>query len=290
MFSKILIANRGEIAVRIIRTAPPHGHQDGRRLFRGRRRQPGRRDGRRGGLHRPAAGGAIAISSSTRSSPPCKQTGARGDPSGLRLPLREGRVRRAPAPTRGSSSSAPTRTRSARWATRSNPRSRRRRPASPACRAIGEIDDASTPSQISEEIGYPVMIKATAGGGGKGIRVAYNAQGRGRGLPGRARRSQGARSATTASSSRNSSPPAPHRNPGDGRQARQRRPPVRARMLDPAPQPEGHRGGAVAAARREDAHGDGRAGRRAGQGGRTTTAPARSSSSPARTRASTSSR
>ncbi len=39
---------------------------------------------------------------------------------------------------------------------------------------IGEIADAKHAVEISEEIGYPVMIKASAGGGGKGIRVAYN--------------------------------------------------------------------------------------------------------------------
>jgi len=37
---------------------------------------------------------------------------------------------------------------------------------------IGEIEDAAHAVRISEEIGYPVMIKASAGGGGKGIRVA----------------------------------------------------------------------------------------------------------------------
>ena len=37
---------------------------------------------------------------------------------------------------------------------------------------IGEIDDTAHAVRISEEIGYPVMIKASAGGGGKGIRVA----------------------------------------------------------------------------------------------------------------------
>jgi propionyl-CoA carboxylase alpha chain len=39
---------------------------------------------------------------------------------------------------------------------------------------VGEIDDTTHAIRISEEIGYPVMIKASAGGGGKGIRVAWN--------------------------------------------------------------------------------------------------------------------
>ena len=39
---------------------------------------------------------------------------------------------------------------------------------------IGEIDDTAHAIRIAEEIGYPVMIKASAGGGGKGIRVAYD--------------------------------------------------------------------------------------------------------------------
>ena len=38
----------------------------------------------------------------------------------------------------------------------------------------GEIDDVATAVRVSEEVGYPVMIKASAGGGGKGIRVAYD--------------------------------------------------------------------------------------------------------------------
>ena len=41
---------------------------------------------------------------------------------------------------------------------------------------IGEIDDTAHAVTISEQVGYPVMIKASAGGGGKGIRVAWNRQ------------------------------------------------------------------------------------------------------------------
>ena len=39
---------------------------------------------------------------------------------------------------------------------------------------VGEIDDTAHAVRISEEIGYPVMLKASAGGGGKGIRVAWD--------------------------------------------------------------------------------------------------------------------
>ncbi|WDR07030.1 acetyl/propionyl/methylcrotonyl-CoA carboxylase subunit alpha [Devosia rhodophyticola] len=39
---------------------------------------------------------------------------------------------------------------------------------------MGLIDDADAAVRIASEIGYPVMIKASAGGGGKGMRVAYN--------------------------------------------------------------------------------------------------------------------
>ena len=39
---------------------------------------------------------------------------------------------------------------------------------------MGLIEDAEEAVRISGEIGYPVMIKASAGGGGKGMRIAWN--------------------------------------------------------------------------------------------------------------------
>ncbi len=39
---------------------------------------------------------------------------------------------------------------------------------------LGVIEDAAHAVQIADEIGYPVMIKASAGGGGKGMRIAYS--------------------------------------------------------------------------------------------------------------------
>ena len=41
---------------------------------------------------------------------------------------------------------------------------------------IGEIDDTEHAVRIAGEIGYPVMMKASAGGGGKGMRLAWNEQ------------------------------------------------------------------------------------------------------------------
>jgi propionyl-CoA carboxylase alpha chain len=41
---------------------------------------------------------------------------------------------------------------------------------------LGEIADAKHAARIAAEIGYPVMIKASAGGGGKGMRIARSAR------------------------------------------------------------------------------------------------------------------
>ena len=39
---------------------------------------------------------------------------------------------------------------------------------------LDEVEDVAEVLRISNEIGYPVMIKASAGGGGKGMRIAYD--------------------------------------------------------------------------------------------------------------------
>ncbi|KAF6084634.1 propionyl-CoA carboxylase subunit alpha [Phyllostomus discolor] len=38
----------------------------------------------------------------------------------------------------------------------------------------GVVKDADEAVRIAREIGYPVMIKASAGGGGKGMRIAWD--------------------------------------------------------------------------------------------------------------------
>ena len=38
----------------------------------------------------------------------------------------------------------------------------------------GVVENADHAVQIAKEIGYPVMVKASAGGGGKGMRIAWN--------------------------------------------------------------------------------------------------------------------
>ncbi len=39
---------------------------------------------------------------------------------------------------------------------------------------MGIIADATEAVKIAGEVGYPVMIKASAGGGGKGMRIAWS--------------------------------------------------------------------------------------------------------------------
>ena len=59
---------------------------------------------------------------------------------------------------------------------------------------LGVIKDTDEAVKIANEIGYPVMIKASAGGGGKGMRIAWS----------EGEVADGFNSATTVSSSKNS--------------------------------------------------------------------------------------
>ena len=133
---------------------------------------------------------------------------------------------------------------------------------------MGLIGDAGHAVEIARGIGYPVMIKASAGGGGKGMRVAWDDAEAREGFE---------RSKSEAASSF-----------GDDRIFIEKfvtqprhieiqvlgdkhgnvRLSARAGMLDPAAEPEGDRGGAVALSRCGDAGRDGRAGGGAGEGRR----------------------
>ena len=74
---------------------------------------------------------------------------------------------------RGSRSSGRTRQRSLPWATRSSSKKfAAKAKVSTVPGFLGTIEDEKHALKIADEIGYPVMIKASAGGGGKGMRVA----------------------------------------------------------------------------------------------------------------------
>ncbi len=132
----------------------------------------------------------------------------------------------------------------------------------------GAVGTAEAAVAEADRIGYPVLVKASAGGGGKGMRIAAGRRGAARGVrprvergAGRVRRRPGVRRALHRA-------PAAHRGPGARRRARRRRASRRARVLDPAPLPEGRRGVPVAVRRRRHAARDGRDGGGAGARGR----------------------
>ena len=173
MFKKILIANRGEIACRVIKTA--------RRM--GIATVAVYSDADRDALHVELADEAVAIGPApSRESylSAADHRGLQGRPAPRPCIPATASCPRTPSSRAGSrrkasSSSGRSTPRSPPWATRSSRRSSPRRHGVntiPGHNAA--IDTAAHAVEIARGIGYPVMIKASAGGGGKGLRVAWN--------------------------------------------------------------------------------------------------------------------
>ncbi len=173
MFKKILIANRGEIACRVIKTA--------RRMGIGTVAVYS--DADRDGLHVEMADEAVHIG------PPqaaqsylvmekiieaCKATGAEAVHPGYgflsereafpRALADNGIVFIGPNPHAIAAMGDKIESKKAAAAAK----------VSTVPGYVGEIGDADEAVKIADEIGYPVMIKASAGGGGKGMRIAWN--------------------------------------------------------------------------------------------------------------------
>ena len=254
MFSKILIANRGEIACRVIRTARRMGiatvavyseadagalhvaMADEAWLIGPAPARDSYLQHRRRSSRRPATAAPRPCIPATAS---CPRT-----PSSPR-----------PAPPPVSSSSARRRRRSARWARRPAAKALMEAPACRWCRAITATTRTrrGSPPRPSGSA-FRSSIKASAGGGGSGMRIVERAPASlARALDGARREAEGAFGDDRVLIERYLDRAAPYRDAGVRRQPRQHRAPVRARLLDPAPPPEGGRGGAGARARRRSA-------------------------------------
>ncbi|GGE49375.1 acetyl-CoA carboxylase biotin carboxylase subunit [Actibacterium pelagium] len=175
MFDKILIANRGEIACRVIKTA--------RRM--GIKTVAIYSDADRNALHVEMADEAVHIGP-----PPAnqsyividkvmdaiRQTGAQAVHPGYGFLSENAKFAEALeaegvafiGPPKGAIEAMGDKITSKKIAQEAN--------VSTVPGYMGLIEDADEAVKISNEIGYPVMIKASAGGGGKGMRIAWNDQ------------------------------------------------------------------------------------------------------------------
>ncbi|MBB4277398.1 acetyl-CoA carboxylase biotin carboxylase subunit [Rhizobium mongolense] len=173
MFKKILIANRGEIACRVIKTA--------RRM--GIATVAVYSDADRDALHVEMADEAVHIGPAAAAESylvaekiiaVCKETGAEAVHPGYGFLSerasfcealeREGIVFIGPKPK--AIRAMGDKIESKKFANAAK--------VSTVPGHLGVIEDAAHAEKIAGQIGYPVMIKASAGGGGKGMRIAWN--------------------------------------------------------------------------------------------------------------------
>ncbi|ULK98582.1 acetyl/propionyl/methylcrotonyl-CoA carboxylase subunit alpha [Bradyrhizobium sp. I71] len=175
MFKRILIANRGEIACRVIKTARKMGIQTVAVYS----------EADRDALHVEMADEAVLIGPPAAAESylviekiveACRRTGAEAVHPGYGfLSEREAFPRALEAagivfvgPNPGAIAAMGDKIESKKAAANAD--------VSTVPGFLGVIQDAKHAVKIADAIGYPVMIKASAGGGGKGMRIAYSTQ------------------------------------------------------------------------------------------------------------------
>ena len=173
MFTKILIANRGEIACRIIRTAKKMGIATVAVYSDADARSP----------HVLMADEAVAIGPSPaaesyliadRIIAACKQTGAEAVHPGYGFLSERPSFAQALADNGIAFIGPPINAIAAMGDKIESKKLALKAGVNVVPGFVGEIDSTEHAVEIANGIGYPVMMKASAGGGGKGMRLAYS--------------------------------------------------------------------------------------------------------------------
>jgi propionyl-CoA carboxylase alpha chain len=173
MFKKILIANRGEIACRVIRTAQKMGIKTVAVYSDADARSP----------HVKMADEAVHIGPSPAGESylladkiiaACKETGAEAVHPGYGFLSERTSFAQQLADNDIAFIGPPINAIAAMGDKIESKKLAEKAGVSVVPGHIGEIDDTEHAVKISGEIGYPVMMKASAGGGGKGMRLAWN--------------------------------------------------------------------------------------------------------------------
>jgi propionyl-CoA carboxylase alpha chain len=173
MFKKILIANRGEIACRVIRTAQKMGIKTVAVYSDADARSP----------HVKMADEAVHIGPSPAGESyliadkiiaACKETGAEAVHPGYGFLSERTSFAQQLADNDIAFIGPPINAIAAMGDKIESKKLAEKAGVSVVPGHIGEIDDTEHAVNIAGEIGYPVMMKASAGGGGKGMRLAWN--------------------------------------------------------------------------------------------------------------------